>query len=193
VNTGLASVSLKYSPTRKVVACQARHQHAQLLDEQLQGRLPVAAVLAGKGHRTERVHEDQPWVVSGDFVDDALEHPVEVAGHGVFGQADEAHAAVDGLGFEEVELLLIAQHLQRWLAKHGEVDRRALRGGQGEHDLVRQRGLAAARLAGDQIERELRQAAAKHLVEARHAGGQAVDGRFGGHEEVSCTGKTADE
>jgi hypothetical protein len=79
---------------------------------------------------------------------------------------------------EEVELLLVAQHLQRRLAEHGEVQRRALGRGQREHDLVRQRGLAAAGLAGDQVERELRQAAAEHLVQAGHAGGQAVDGRF---------------
>ena len=171
----------------------AGHQHAQLLDEQLQAGARTAPALAGKDHRTERIHEDQPGVAGGDLVGDALEYLVEVAAHGVLGQADEAHAVVDGLGFEEVELLLVAQHLQRRLAQHSEIDRGALWRGQREHDLVRQRGLAAARLAGDEVERELRQAAAEHLVQARHAGGQAVDDRFGGHDEVSCAGEPGDE
>ena len=36
-----------------------------------------------------------------------------------------------------------------------------------EHDLVAERRLAAARAAGDQVERELRDPAAQHVVEAR--------------------------
>jgi hypothetical protein len=39
---------------------------------------------------------------------------------------------------------------------------------------VRQRGLAAAGRPGEQVERELGQAAAEHLVEARYAGWQSM-------------------
>ena len=76
---------------------------------------------------------------------------------------------------EERELLLVAQHLDGRLAQHGEVERRPLRGGVGEHDLVRQRGLAASGGAGDDVEGVLGQAAAEDFVEARHAGGQLPD------------------
>ena len=124
----------------------ARHQHAQLLHELLQaGRAGCRRCsLANTTERNESTKTSAGLcaVTSSTM---RSQHPVEVAGHGVVGQVDEAHAVVDGLAVEEVELLLVAQHLQRRLAQHGEVERRALRRGQREHDLVRQRGLAAAR------------------------------------------------
>ena len=48
--------------------------------------------------------------------------------------------------------------------------------GVGEHDLMRQRGLAAAGGAGDDVEGVLGQAAAEDFIEARHAGGQLPNG-----------------
>ncbi len=57
---------------------------------------------------------------------DVREHPLQVPGQRVVGQADEMDRLVDLGGVEEVELLLVTQHLQRRLAQHGEVDRRAL-------------------------------------------------------------------
>jgi hypothetical protein len=74
----LASVSLEVLADQEGRRLPTRHQHAQLLDEQLQAGLRAVRALAGKGHRTERVDEDQPGVVGGNFVDDALEHAVEV-------------------------------------------------------------------------------------------------------------------
>ena len=40
-------------------------------------------------------------------------------------------------GVEEGVLLLVAQHLDGRLAEDGEIERRPLRGGVGEHELVR--------------------------------------------------------
>ena len=44
-------------------------------------------------------------------------------------QVDEADRAVDLVRVEEGELLLVAQHLERRLAQHGEVQRGPLGGG----------------------------------------------------------------
>ncbi len=41
---------------------------------------------------------------------------------------------------------------------------------------------------GDEVERELRQATAEHLVQARHASGQAIDGYLRCHGDMSCAG-----
>ena len=76
---------------------------------------------------------------------------------------------------EERELLLVAQHLDGRLAQHGEVQRGPLRRGVGEHDLMRQRGLAASGRAGDDVEGIFGQAAAEDLIEPGHAGGQLAD------------------
>jgi predicted GIY-YIG superfamily endonuclease len=66
----------------------------------------------------------------------------------------------DLVQLEEGELLLVAQHLQRRLAQHGEEQGAPFGRRMGEHDLVRQRRLAAAGRAGDQGKREFGQAAA---------------------------------
>jgi hypothetical protein len=111
---------------------------------------------------------------------------VDAVHHGLFRQVHEAHAVVEGLAVEKVELLLVAQHLQRWLAQHREIQRWPLHRGQRKHHLVCQRGFATTGLASGQVERELRQTAARHLVQPGYACGQAVDGYFGHHGFVSC-------
>jgi hypothetical protein len=73
---------------------------------------------------------------------------------------------------EKRKLLLVAEHLDGWFAKHREVERRMLGAGVGEDDLVRQSGLPASGRASDDIERKLGKAAAKDFIQARHAGGQ---------------------
>ena len=76
---------------------------------------------------------------------------------------------------EERILLLIAQHLHGGFAEDGEIERRLLRRGVGEDDLVRQRGFAATRRAGDDVEGKFRDAAAQDFVEPAHAGRQFAD------------------
>ena len=58
----------------------------------------------------------------------------------------------------------------------GEVQRRPFGAGVGEHELMRQRGLAASGGAGDDVEGVLGQAAAEDLIEAGHAGGHLPNG-----------------
>src|SRR5687768_18481127 len=79
---------------------------------------------------------------------------------------------------EERVLLLVAQHFQRRLAENGEIERGLLRSRIGKHDLMRERGFAAARRAGDDVEREFRQPTAQNVIEAANAGGQLPDGYF---------------
>ena len=155
----------------------AGHVHAQLLHELLQCvvwiDVRIARALVRQHDRTERIDKHQGRVEVLHLGQDARQHHVQVTGQRFFGQVDKAHPAVNRLGIEKIELLLVTQHLQRWLAQHGEVQRRPLRRGQREHDLVRQGGFAAARRAGQQIERKLGQ----------------PDGDFAAaHRDMSCAG-----
>jgi hypothetical protein len=125
VNTGGVGVGLgEVFADQEGGGLPAGHQHAELLHELLQLVVRVSVFLTGQHDRAERVDEHQARAPGRHFLDDAPERLVEVAGHRVFGQVDEAHALVDGFAVEEVELLLVAQHLQRRLAQHGEVERR---------------------------------------------------------------------
>ena len=95
----------------------------------------------------------------------AGQHGLEAVLEQLGSEVHEADA-VEDLGLvEERELLLVAQHLERRLAEDGDVQRRPLGGRGREHDLVRERRLAAAGPAGDQVERELGQSAAEDVVE----------------------------
>ena len=129
-----------------------RQHHAQLLHELLKAVVPLALTFAGEHHRAKGIDEHQRRSVLRDFVRDALQRPVELASQSILGQVDETNRSIDGFSAEERKLLLVAQHLQRRLAQHGEVDCGPLWRGQRKHDLVRQRGLAATRQAGDEIE-----------------------------------------
>ena len=71
--------------------------------------------------------------------------------------------------------MLVAQHFQCGFAKNGEIDRGFLRGGIGENDLMRQRGLAATRRTSDDIEGELWQPSANNFIEAANAGEKLAD------------------
>jgi len=128
-----------------------------------------------------------------DFTDDAPQHFVQIAGQGVVGQVDVANRPVYRFAVEEVELLLITQHLQRRLAEYRKEQRRAFRRRQGKHHLVREGCFAAARRTGNEVKRKLRKASAQHLVQSWHAGGQTVDSYFGAHGEFSCEGVSLKE
>src|SRR6185503_2723273 len=67
------------------------------------------------------------------------------------------------------------------LADDREVHGSPLGSGKRKHDLVRERGLARAGRADDEIEGELRQASAEYLVEPRHAGRELSNRNLVGH------------
>ena len=115
-----------------------------------------AALSARQRERAERIDEHERRVRCLDFRDDPLQDLVEIARQHAVGEIDEPDRFVDQAVVEKVILLLIAQHLQRWLAQHSEIKRGALDRRQREHHLVRKRRLAASRSAGDQVERKLR-------------------------------------
>ncbi len=96
-------------------------------------------------------------------------------------QVDEPHRCIDLLDVEELELLLIAEHFERRFAKHGEEEGGPVGARQREHDLMRERRLAGPRRAGNEIERELRHAAAQDAIESRDACRQATDRNLVGH------------
>ena len=170
-----------------------RHQHAQLLNELRKVVIGVVLGLAGQHHGAERIDKHQGRRMRFDFADDAPQHLVQVPGQGIVGQVDVTDRLVDRFAVEKVELLLITQHLQWRFTQDGKEQRRAFRRCQGKHHLVGQRGLAATRRAGNQIERKFRQSSTQHLVQSRHAGGQTVDSHFGAHGEFSCEGVSLKE
>ena len=100
-------------------------------------------------------------------------------------EIDETYRLVHTGHIEKRELLLIAQHLEGWFADHAEIQGRTIVAGQGEHDLLRERGLPGAGRTGDQIEGEFRQAPADHLVKPRHARGELSNHDSVGHARVS--------
>ena len=154
-------------PTRQV--------QGEALDEPLE--LHFARVgLRLAHHGAERVHHDDAGVGRLDLLDDLLQDRAQVLLQHELAEVDEADRAVQLGRVEERELLLIAQHLDGRLAQHGEVQGRPLRGGVGEHDLMRQRGLSASGGAGDDVEGVLGQPAAEDLIQARHAGRQLPNG-----------------
>ncbi len=108
--------------------------------------------------------------------DDSLPHLFQPTLHGLLGQVDEPERTVDRLTIEEIELLLVPEHLQRRLAQHGEIKRGSLRGRKCKHNLVRKGRLAATRRARDQVERELGKPAAEDVIEPGNAGVQAING-----------------
>ena len=121
-----------------------------------------------------------------ELLHDGLQHLRHPAVERLLTEVDEANRAVADLGgVEEGVLLLIAKHLDGRLADDAEVHGLSLGARVREHDLVAERRLAAPRAAGDQVEGELRNPAAQHLVEARHAGGQFANRNAVAHFGVS--------
>ena len=126
-------------------------------------------------HGAKGIHHHEARADRRDLLADFLEDRVQILLQHHVGQVDEADRLAQ-LGFvEERILLLIAQHLHRGLAEDGEVERGFLRRGVGENDLVRQRRLAAARRARDDVEGKFRDAAAEDVVEPAHAGRHFAD------------------
>ena len=124
-------------------------------------------------HRPEGVHDDDRRIRPLELLHDGVQHLRQPTVQRLLTEVDEAHRPVaDFGGVEEGVLLLVAKHLDGRLADDAEVHGLSLRARVREHDLMTERRLAAPRAAGDQIERELRNATAQHLVEARHAGRQ---------------------
>ncbi len=150
----------------------ARHARAEILDEMLQVGHALIAAARRLRDRAERIDEHEARREVFDFFHHARQHGAEVARAQVFGQVHVAHRSADLLHVEETVLLLVAQHLQRRLAQHGEEQGAPLGGREGEHDLVRQRGLARTRWPGDQVERKLAQPASEQDVEPLHTSAQ---------------------
>jgi hypothetical protein len=100
--------------------------------------------LVGHDHRAKRIDKHQGRVVRLHVLGDLAQHHPQVACDGLVRQIDEANGVVHLVAVEERKLLLIAQHLQRWLAQDGEIQGRPFERGQREHHLVREGGFAAA-------------------------------------------------
>jgi len=151
----------------------------QALNEPRQ--LDGAVVLSGaswSADRSERVDRDERGFYLAHLGDDASEHRIQVGAGGFLAQVHETDGGPNLCSVEERELLLIAHHLHRRLAEHREVERRVFLRRVREQELLHERGLAGARSAGDEVERELAEAATKHLIEPRHAGGDVPDERM---------------
>ena len=184
VMAGIGLGFVKIFTDQKRGGLPGRHQSS----EGLQEFLYCFVACAGMQHRSKGINEHVGGSERFNFGDNARKQRIEVIGQRFVGQINEAHRVVDHLDVEKRELLLMAQHFQRWLRQHRQVERGSLRRGDGKHDLMRQRRFSAARLARNQVERKFRQSAAEDIVQSRHAGRQRMNGHVASHGEVSCAG-----
>jgi hypothetical protein len=166
----------------------AGHARAQFLDEILQFGDALLPGFRGLHHRAERVDKHQARRERFNFLHDAFEHAGKIALAQVLGQVDVADRRPDQAGVEKAVLLLEAQHFQGWFTKHGKKQGAPLGIGQRKHDLVRQRGLAAAGRAGNEVEGEFAESASEQDIQSWYACVHQPQGDFVVHYNCSCTG-----
>ena len=129
---------------------------------------PLAPGERASHHGAKGVHDDDRRIGRLDLLHDGLQHLRHPSVERLLAEVDEANRAVAHLGgVEERVLLLIAKHLDGRFADDAEVHGLSLGARVREHDLMRERRLAAPWAAGDQVEGELRDPAAQDFVEAR--------------------------
>ena len=134
-----------YSPIRNVVASQLVRWRLRRCTKLWSSIWPGSGDLAD--HGAKRVDEHELGIGRFDLPEDRVAARVSRPCSSSSLPRCTKRTHVGDLGLvEERELLLVAQHLQRRLAEDREVQRRALGGGGREHDLVRERRLAAARV-----------------------------------------------
>src|SRR3954447_17655910 len=117
-------------------------------------------------HGAKRVHDNDARAGCLDSLGDLFQYSLQSTIRQHFAEVDEADGVVDFGYVKENVLLLVAQHFQGRFTENSKVERRSLRSGIGEDELVRQRGLAASRGPRDNVEREFRQTAAQDIVQA---------------------------
>ena len=127
----------------------------------------LARVVRERRQRLEAVDRDDPGLVRLDQRVDPLGDGGQptLAGHGRAEVLVEDRAA-DRAAVEEAERLGVAQDLLEGLRDRREVDRRALLGRAGEHELLAEDRLARARSPHDQVDAAQRQTAAEDPVKA---------------------------
>ena len=137
-------------------------------------------------HRTKRIDGDERGQPFPDLGDDALEDRVEASGGRFRGQIDEAHRRRNARRIKERELALVADHLDRRLAEHREVQRRAFGRGVREQHLLNERRLAGAGRSGDHIKGILTKAAPHDGVESGNAARDIPNERGFGRGHGAC-------
>src|ERR1019366_3227742 len=155
----------------------AREREREALHETRQ--LQLAARPCGERashHSPKGVDDDDSWTRFLELVLDGFQHRRHPSVERLIAEVDEPNRAIAHFGgIEERVLLLIAQHLDGRLADDAEVHGLPREARVREHDLMRQRCLAAPWAAGDQIEGEFRNPAAQDFVEARNTGWQLTN------------------
>src|SRR5512141_793686 len=101
-----------------------------------------------------------------------------------FTQVYEPDRLIDLFEIEEGKLLLVSQHLYRWLAEHREIDRAPVRTCQREHDLMRKRCLARTRRSGNEVEGKVGQSASKKRIEPGNSRRQTANRHSIGHRRT---------
>ncbi len=112
----LAGLVLTDEKGRRLPAGQVKRE---ALHEFLELRFRGARARNG----AERVDDDEARVDRFDLGEHALHHAVEILIHGFGAEVHEANRSADLARIEEGVLLGVAQHLQRRLAEHREVER----------------------------------------------------------------------
>jgi hypothetical protein len=153
-----------------------RQSQRQPLHEMLQLELGTVGT-GGANQRPERIDDHDAGTQAVDLCGNASQHCVEIPAQRLVAQVHEVHIRADAGQIEEAELLLVAQHLERGLAQQCDEESGPRGGGVGEQQLHRQRRLARAGAARDQVERQRRQAATEDVVQPGDAGVQQRQGR----------------
>ena len=144
--------------------------NGQSVDEVLKRQLSTVRIARRPDDRTERVHDHQARIHVSHRADDLVEHRAEPSPHQLVAEREEADHAVDLRRVEEAERLLVAEHLERRLADHGQVEARSLGARVGEHQLVSERRLAGAGGSDNEVEGQFGEPSAQHVVESGNPG-----------------------
>ena len=140
---------------------EGRQQRGEAVEEAPE----LARVIGERGQRLEAVDREDPGPVlldeRGDAVDDGAE--AALAGDGRAEVLVEDRPADRG-AIEEAQALGVAEDLLERFRDRRQVDRRALFGGAGEHELLAEDRLSRAWPPHDQVDAVQRQTAAEDLV-----------------------------
>src|SRR5947199_353886 len=120
------------------------------------------------------IDDDEGRTCRGDFGDDRAEQGREISLAHLSREIDEANRAADLRRIEEAELLLVPEHLDRRLAERREVQRGTLGRRVREEELMDERRLSGAGLAGHDVERIFGKASAEHLIQPGNARGEVL-------------------
>jgi hypothetical protein len=108
---------LAYQKRRHLPGCE---MHPQALQRARHRRRSGGTRLCGMGQQPEGIDDHNARSAPFHLFDDPLQNSIQTALVRIFAQVEEADALTHLLGVEKAVLLLVPQHLDRWLAQDRE-------------------------------------------------------------------------